>query len=228
MTLFAASACAALAAWMLVTDTRRGGARRWRGLPESMTRSFVERFRARGSREGVRQAVREALSEAVADLRAGQSTSRAVERALSSADPGLAPSALGAIRWGGDVATALRSDGQRRGCELLASAAACWSVAQASGAGLAEALDRIVQQDRKAEEVRRQLSSHLAAPRATARMLAALPLLGVGLGVLIGGDPIAWLTGTSLGWGCLVVGAALTAIGLLWAQRIAARTERLL
>lgn len=224
--LITAATCAALAGWLLALGSRLHGARTVKPLPTSLLGSLGDRWRARAAREARRQAVREALAEVVADLRAGQAAGHAAERALASHD--IAPGALAAIRWGGDVVVALRADSKRSGCELLVSAAACWSVAQSSGAGLAEALDRIVQQDRKAEEVRRQLAAHLAAPRATARMLAALPLLGVGLGFLIGGDPVAWLIGTSIGWGCLVAGSALTALGLLWAQRIAARTERLL
>ena len=96
------------------------------------------------------------------------------------------------------------------------------------GAGLADALDRLVAQDRRSEEVRRQLDAHLAAPRATARMLALLPLLGLLLGFAIGGDPLGWLLGTPLGWACLVLGLLLIAAGLGWATRIVARTERLL
>jgi tight adherence protein B len=92
-------------------------------------------------------------------------------------------------------------------------------VASAQGAGLADALDRIVTQDRRAEEVRRQLEAHLAAPRATARMLALLPALG---------DPLGWLLGTTPGWACLALGLILIATGLAWATRIVARTECLL
>ena len=59
-------------------------------------------------------------------------------------------------------------------------------------------------------------------------MLALLPLLGLALGVAVGGDPLGWLLGSPLGWACLGVGIGLTALGLAWAGRIVARTERLL
>ncbi|MGA0945546.1 MAG: hypothetical protein ACO3UW_07235, partial [Candidatus Nanopelagicales bacterium] len=95
-------------------------------------------------------------------------------------------------------------------------------------AGLADALDRLVTQERRAEEVRRELDAHLAAPRATARMLALLPALGIGLGLVLGGDPLGWLLGTTIGWACLALGLVLVGIGLGWASRIARRTERLL
>ncbi len=59
-------------------------------------------------------------------------------------------------------------------------------------------------------------------------MLALLPLLGLGLGIAVGGDPVGWLLGTAWGWGCLIVGLGLTLLGLAWAGRIVSRTERLL
>ena len=130
--------------------------------------------------------------------------------------------------WGGNVVDALRSDARVPGCELLLSVSACWSVAQGTGAGLAESLRRAVEADREDDDVRTQLAAHLSAPRATARMLAGLPILGLVLGIAMGGDPLAWLLGAPLGIGCLVGGLALTALGLLWTSRIAARVEALL
>lgn len=186
------------------------------------------RVQSRGQRTRVRTAVREALAEVVADVRSGQPPPRALARALTDRAPCPAPRTAAAARWGGDVVESLRADAHATGQPLLASASACWNVAATHGAGLGDSLDRLVRQDRRAEEVRRQLDAHLAAPRATARMLALLPTLGLGLGIVVGGDPIGWLLGTPLGWSCLVVGIGLTVLGLVWAGRIVTRTERLL
>jgi tight adherence protein B len=182
-------------------------------------------WRRRGESARWRETTRQALGELVADLRAGQSAERATERSLTAE---IAPRTVASIRWGGDVVAALRLDARASGRGVLAGVAACWSVAQSSGAGLADALERLIQQDRKAEEVRRQLAAHLAAPRATARMLALLPVFGMALGFLIGGDPLGWLVGTTPGWACLLMGGALTLLGLVWTHRIASRTESLL
>ena len=221
-----AAALAATAAWLAVRGPMRppyslDSARR---LLSAMQRRMLSRRR----RTQVRAALRESLAEVVADVRAGQPPERALTRALADRDAALAPRTLAAARWGGDVVEALRDDARVASHPLLASAAACWSVAATQGAGLADALDRLVAQDRRAEEVRRQLEAHLAAPRATARMLALLPAFGLVLGIAVGGDPVGWLLGTPLGVACLVLGLLLIALGLLWATRIAARTERLL
>lgn len=173
-----------------------------------------------------RQQACEAVAAMAAELRAGQPVHRALERAC--AGTAVAGRARAALRWGGDVPAALRDDARSPGCEVLRSVAACWTVAAGRGAGLAQSLERLVDAERAAEEVRAQLSAHLAAPRATARMLAGLPLLGLLLGIALGGDPLAWMLGTPMGLACLVGGGLLTALGLLWTSRIAARVERLL
>lgn len=221
-----ASALAATAAWLAVPGPMRSPSSwaRARRLVDALRRRMLSRRR----RTQMRAALRESLSEVVADVRAGQPPARALTRALADRDAGLAPRTLAAARWGGDIVGALRDDSRAAAQPLLASAAACWSVAATQGAGLADALDRLVAQDRRAEEVRRQLEAHLAAPRATARMLALLPAFGLVLGIAVGGDPVGWLLGTPIGVACLVLGLLLIALGLLWATRIAARTERLL
>lgn len=226
MAVIIAAALASSAAWLLVRPSLRPSS------PVPMARQWIGRARhrllTRRHRARQRSAMREALAEVVADVRAGQPPTRALERALTDRDAGLATRTLAAARWGGDVVGALREDSRASSQPILASAAACWSVAASQGAGLADALDRLVAQDRRAEEVRRQLDAHLAAPRATARMLALLPVLGIVLGLAVGGDPIGWLLGTPLGWACLGLGLVLIAAGLAWASRIVARTERLL
>ncbi|GAA4741935.1 type II secretion system F family protein [Gordonia alkaliphila] len=66
----------------------------------------------------------------------------------------------------------------------------------------------------------------LAGPRATAMVLAGLPLLGLGLGQLMGAAPLAVLLGTPLGSILLVLGVGLAAAGVLWADAIVAKAKR--
>lgn len=226
MSLFLAAVLAGLSAWLIVRPSLRPTS--WLTGSGTAIGAVRSRLLTRGRRARQRAAMREALAEVVADIRAGQPPVRAVERALAPRDGVTAPRTWAAARWGGDIASCLRQDAQETSQAILAAAGACWTVASAQGAGLADALDRLVGQDRRAEEVRRQLDAQLAAPRATARMLALLPVLGLALGFAVGGDPIAWLTGTSLGWACLALGVLCIALGLAWAGRIVSRTERLL
>ncbi|KDO98426.1 type II secretion system F family protein, partial [Mycobacterium avium] len=68
-----------------------------------------------------------------------------------------------------------------------------------------------------------RVSSSLAGARATAAILAALPVLGVLLGQLIGARPLDFLLGGQVGGWLLLVGATLACAGLLWADRIVDR-----
>jgi len=228
-----AEVLAALAvAGALVLLLRRPSLRRSRDVDGVIARAMVIerhlRSRLTPSRTSRRrrETVREAVAALVAELTAGHAPSRALERAFAPLD--LAPRARAAVAWGGDVVAALRSDGRSPGCQLLVHVAACWSVAHGSGAGLAASLQAAVDADRDDEDVRTQLGAHLSAPRATARMLAGLPLIGLILGIAMGGDPLTWLLTTPIGLGCFVGGIAFTAAGLIWTSRIAARVEALL
>jgi tight adherence protein B len=159
-----------------------------------------------------------------AELRAGLPAGRTLMHA-SQAWPVLEPAAA-ASRLGGDVPAALRRLARVPGAESLTAVAAAWQIAERSGAGLAAVLDRIGEALRADEAVRREVTASLAPPRATARMLAVLPLFGLLLGVGLGGDPVAFLLGSTLGVGCLSLGAGLALGGLAWVEYLATAAER--
>jgi tight adherence protein B len=122
----------------------------------------------------------------------------------------------------GDVVAALRSDAAG---DLLLGAAACWEVAAGSGAGLAASLGALADAAREDERVRRELQTGLAEPRATALVLAALPVVGLLLGAALGTDPASWLLGTSAGLAVLAGGVLLEVLGALWSWRIVRSLE---
>jgi len=179
---------------------------------------------SRRRRARARLATIESLGALAAELGAGQPPAVALERAAGS--PPTWPSALAAQRMQADVAQALRVDAAQR--PVLVELAACWQVAAQTGSGLAASVERLARTARRAEEVRGELEAQLAAPRATARLLSALPVIGVGFGVLLGADPVGWLLGSTPGRVCLVVGAGLTLAGAWWTGRIGAAVERML
>lgn len=106
---------------------------------------------------------------------------------------------------------------------VLRALAACWTVCARSGAGLAAAVDRLEEGLRAEQAQRRALDAELAGPRATAALLAVLPLVGLLLAAALGADPLRVLLHTPLGLLCLVTGLALDAAGVLWTRRLAAR-----
>jgi tight adherence protein B len=165
-----------------------------------------------------------ALAALAAELSAGQPAATALIAAGGS--PSAWPGAAAAAQLGDDVVAALHDDA--RAWSVLRSLAACWQVSIESGTGLAEAVSALAESVRSAEDTRVQLEAELAGPRATARTLAVLPVAGIGFGMLLGGDPVGWLVGTSPGLLCLMGGIALTVAGYVWTGRIAARVEAML
>jgi tight adherence protein B len=163
-----------------------------------------------------------ALSALAAELRSG----RPQRQALAMTGEGVWTSACGAVRLDGDVAAALRVDAERT--PLLAPLAACWSVSAEFGSGLADAVGRLAEQARVAEDIRVQLEAQLAGPRATARILMLLPLFGIAMGMMMGVNPLGWLLGTLPGLACLLLGMALAMLGLWWTGCIVRKVERLL
>ncbi|MFD1505403.1 hypothetical protein ACFSBG_06925 [Georgenia yuyongxinii] len=84
------------------------------------------------------------------------------------------------------------------------------------GAPLAQVLERCAQGLTEAGHARTARAVALAGPRATARLLGWLPLLGLGLGIAVGADPLAVLLDGRGGTACLVLGLALMVAGRRW------------
>ena len=194
----------------------------WTWVRDRARIGFGPAARRRSARERARTV--QALGSFSAELESGQAPTAALLG--SGGEPCVWPTAAAAVRLGEDIASALTYDAKAR--PALIPLAACWSVSVSTGTGLASAVARLATSARAAEAVRVDLEGELAGPRATARMLALLPVIGVGFGVLLGSDPLTWLLTTPAGLICLVAGAGLTALGTAWTGRIAASVERLL
>lgn len=133
----------------------------------------------------------------------------------------LAPAAV-AARLGDGVPAALCRAAHGRtdiGADLHRMAAA-WTLAERHGIPLAELLAGVQRDIHWREQFGNTVRAQLAGPRATAAVLAALPALGIGLGQLVGADPLAVLRAGVLGQALLVLGVALAAAGTAWTEHI--------
>ncbi|MFG1673897.1 type II secretion system F family protein [Micromonospora sp. NPDC049282] len=99
-------------------------------------------------------------------------------------------------------------------------------LADRTGAPLADLLERIEADARAADRGLAAAAAQAAGARATAWLLAALPLGGIGLGYAIGVDPVAVLLHTPVGGGSAVAAVVLQIGGLLWAERLGAGPGR--
>ncbi len=182
-------------------------------------------------------AVVELISGLAADLAAGHAPLSALE---ALADEHLSPPrtparqqlghVLRAVAEGGRLGAAippgLRRGGQIRGAEGLQSLAAAWQVAELTGASLGRVLTQVVEGLRDQQIAERSVLAALSGARATARLLAALPLLGLVLGTSLGLAPANFLLETLPGRVCLVAGLGLEALGLTWTDRLAEAAVR--
>jgi tight adherence protein B len=171
--------------------------------------------RHRAGEERRRQSV-EACDALVAELLGGRPPGRALGR-VAEDHPALGPAAR-ACDLGGDVPAALRAGD-------LPALAAAWQVAEDCGCPLAPTLERVADALRAEEATRTEVASALAPARATARLLAVLPVFGLLLGAGLGGDPLGLLLGSPAGHGLLLGGVLLSLTGTVWVERIAGEVQ---
>jgi tight adherence protein B len=195
--------------------------------------TVVIRRRRRGIRLERQQesaALQAALDVLVGELRTGvhpvTAFGTAADEVSGPVQRGLSAVAARA-RLGADVAAGLEDVATASQLPMhWERLAACWRLAHAHGLSIAT-LMRTAQRDIVERE---RFSSHveaaMAGPRATAAVLAGLPVAGIALGQLIGARPLAFLCGAGVGGWLLVIGVLLACAGLMWSDRITERALR--
>ncbi len=227
------------AAWLVVLPI--AGAAIWSspalGLAAVLVAVVIARRRRRRRGERRRRdegkAMTAALEVLVGELRVGAHPLRAfavaaAESVVTGLPRGAATGVGASLRavatraqLGADVAGGLKS--AAAGSAIPAywdRLAVCWILAAGHGLAMStlmEAAHRdIIGRQRFADRVQ----AGLAGARATAAILAGLPLLGVALGELIGARPVQFLLGGGSGGWLLVIGVGLIVIGVTWADQI--------
>ena len=180
--------------------------------------------RARVTAAAERQALIAACSALGAQLRAGRTPAAALAAGAELATGASAQAlhrAAGLALLGGDVPDALAA-AATGGCtgRVLGQLAACWRVSQGTGAGLAASVDQLAAALRAHERQRLAVGSQLAGARTTARLLAALPVIGLLMAAAFGADPLRVLLSTPIGLACLTVATVLDVAGVLWTDRL--------
>jgi tight adherence protein B len=173
------------------------------------------------------RALQDALDVLVGELRVGAHPVRAFDTAAAESGGGVASafrSVAARAVLGGDVPAGLRAVAARSALtHEWDRLAVFWQLAAQHGLAIST-LMRAAQVDIvERQRFYAQLSAGMAGARATAVILAGLPVLGVALGELIGAAPVAFLFGGGMGGVLLVVGVALLCAGLWWAERITDR-----
>ncbi len=138
---------------------------------------------------------------------------------VAAAIRGTASGAFLAGSAGGTVGRAAILAGGREQ-RVWGELAACFEIAEASGCPLADVLTRFAAQLEAEVDSEAARQTALAGPRATVRLLSWLPLMGLGLGMMLGVDPVRILLGNPFGMAALATGSALTVAGRIWSARL--------
>lgn len=217
----------AIAVWMVIPSKSRQRLMSVHGH-ELIGRDAIASVirRRRGSEQSHAKKLSAALRSLSSELRAGASPAEALARAAGN--PPMWPNAVAAARLGESVDAGLMMDASRNPdlSSPLRQLAACWHVGVTRGSGLAVSVERLALSLRTQQELQTTLRNELAAPRATSRMLAFLPVVGIGMGYLLGADPIAWFLSSSVGAVVLALALVLTITGAAWSRGIVRRVER--
>lgn len=129
---------------------------------------------------------------------------------------------------GDSIADAVAVEARRLGGaagDAWMSLAAAWAVATSAGSPLAACLRDLASSFRDVGQLQRDVDVALAGPAATARMVTALPVVGVVFGMLMGFDTLAVLLGTLPGLLSLASGAALLLAGHRWNRGLVRRAH---
>lgn len=146
----------------------------------------------------------------------GRSRKARTERArLAAALDGLADAAA-ALRAGGGMPDLSLVDSH----DLRTQAIAALVLSERTGAPLAELLERVEGQHRQTIRAGTRAGAEAAGATATAAILAALPVAGLGLGAMLGADPLRVLLHTPLGAVCAVGGIVCQLAGVTWVVRL--------
>jgi tight adherence protein B len=179
------------------------------------------------SRAAEASALQGALDVLVGELRVGTHPVAAFDAAAEEVD-GRVADELRAVaaraRLGADVTAGLRSTAAAsRLPSHWQRLALFWRLAQTHGLAIATLMRAAHRDIVEREQFSARVDAGMAGARTTAAVLAGLPVLGIGLGQLIGADPMGFLLSAGLGGWLLVSGVTLACCGLLWSDRITGR-----
>jgi tight adherence protein B len=138
-------------------------------------------------------------------------------------DQRIAPAVARIVAAGGAVPDAIVESSRAAPIEersIWCGVAAAWAVATDAGAPLAATLLELSTSIRDIAQSKREIAVALASPTATARLVLALPAVGLIFGTLLGFNTLGTLLTTPIGWTCLALGGALLVAASRWNRRM--------
>ena len=119
-----------------------------------------------------------------------------------------------------NVYSALHDDSKVYKVASLASCANLLELSSQSGSSINEALTQVANKLMTRRNQEQLIATELASTKATVYVLAGLPIMGAGMGLILGSDSISWLLGSPAGRVCLALGIGLELVGWFWIKRL--------
>jgi tight adherence protein B len=180
-----------------------------------------ERRRERTVDERRVRGLADALTGFAADLRAGRPADEAALAASRACPDEVTAEAVGRALRVPEACGPLSGGGAWE--QAVARIAAGMRLSTRTGCSMAAVACAVEDDLRSRVRQQQDLRTAVAAPQASALLLAGLPLLALAMGSGIGADPWHVLLATPLGNLLLIVGVALEAAGLAWSSRLVRR-----
>jgi tight adherence protein B len=168
-------------------------------------------------------ALAEALGVLAAELRAGRSVHDAAGTAVAGCPHPDAAAALGPVLRLGVAPDPDRSPVAVETGRVLTRIASAVRLSARTGCSLAAVVTAVEDDLRARARAEAELRVAVAGPRASAAVLAGLPVLGLLMGSGVGADPWRVLTTTGTGTVLLITGVALEGAGLAWSAQLLRR-----
>lgn len=166
----------------------------------------------------------EGLGAVAAELRSGRSVEAATGAAVAACADEVSGELLArAVRVPEAGSVGGRDDALSAELDRISAAVL---LSTRTGCSLADVVAAVDDDLRARQRHREELRAATAAPRASAMLLAGLPVLGLAMGSGVGADPWRVLTTTGTGQALLVAGVAFELAGLAWSRRLVARVLR--
>jgi len=116
--------------------------------------------------------------------------------------------------------SALHDDSKVYKVATLANCANLLELSSQSGSSINEALTQVADKLMTRRNQEQLIATELASTKATVYVLAGLPIMGAGMGLMLGSDSISWLLGSPAGRVCLALGIGLELVGWFWIKRL--------
>ena len=153
-------------------------------------------------------------------LNAGINPLDALRFAISRAPESAFKNTRQALTSQTNVYSALHDDSKVYKVASLASCSNLLELSSQSGSSINEALTQVADKLMTRRNQEQLIATELASTKATVYVLAGLPIMGAGMGLILGSDSISWLLGSPAGRICFALGIGLELVGWFWIKHL--------